>query len=106
VRSADGVGLQAAQAKVGAPIDRACDIDGLCCRARSGAMVADIEIDQKIHRPLHSRVPFDLPHVIDDRHGAGRNDARDLRGIRKRRREQYPGNPALGHQLSFSDRCD
>ena len=70
-------------------------------------MIADVEIDQKIDRARRGRVvPFDLVHMIDHRHRAGGGDARNLRRIAERRRQQDSGDPVLGHQFSFGNRGD
>ena len=107
VRSADRIGLQAAQAKVCASANRACNLQRLSRRTRAGAVIANVEIDQKINGArCGGLIPFDLPHVVHNSHRAGRGDARDFRRIGKRRRQQDAGDSVRGHQLGFSDGRD
>ena len=87
MRSADRIGLQAAQAKMRTLVDRAGDFECLRGRACAGAMIADVEIDQKVDGSRCGGVPFDLLHIIDNGHCASAGDARDFRGIGERRRE-------------------
>ena len=98
--------MQAAQAKVRALADGAGDFKGLCRRARASAMVADVEIDQEIDGARRGSVPFHLADVIDDGHRASGGDARDLRRIAERRRQQNAGNGVGGHQFGFRDGRD
>jgi len=107
VRSTDGVSLQASQAKVFRTPDGARDFEDLLGRGGAGAMIADVEIDQKIDGLSRGEiVPGDLMNVIDDGHCAGSGDARDFRGIGERRREQNTGNFVFRHELGFGDGGD
>jgi hypothetical protein len=95
--------LQAAQPKVPALADDAGDFEGLRGGTHAGAMIANVEVDQKVDGAGGGFVPFDLPHVVDNRHRASGRDARDFPGITQRRRQQDARNRILGHQLSFGD---
>ena len=99
--------MQTTQPKAWAFVDRAGDFKGLVRRTCAGAVIANVEIDQKIDGARGGGfIPFDLLRMIDDRHRAGGGDTRDLRGIGKRRREQDAGNPVFGHQFGLGDGRD
>jgi hypothetical protein len=106
VRSTDGVGLQAAQAKMRTAVNRAGNFESLRGRTRAGAMIAHVKVDQEIDGAPRGGVPLDLPDVIDNRHRAGSRDTSDLRWIGKRRGEQDAADPMLGHELGLGNGGD
>ena len=77
---------------------------------RPGAVIADVEIDQDVHRPARLPggllVPGGLLGMIHHDHGAGPHDSRHLAGIGYRRGQQQPGHGRFRHQLGFGERAD
>ena len=107
MRSADRISLQPAQIKIPALFDRPGDFLSLRRGTRSRAMIADVEINQKVDR-LRSCLlePGNLRHMIHDGHRSNRADASHLRGIRDRRSQQDARNAVVSHQFRFCDGSD